>query len=330
MLSQNTTDKNSARAFASLKGAFPTWEEVKRAPAKAVEDSIRCGGLAETKAKRIQFLLNTLAEERGALCLGARSLPRCQYHPCNELTAVSSSSSPSPPEHLRKASNSHIKAELSRFPGVGPKTVACVLMFCLQRSEFPVDTHVWRLSRKMGWVPKNADRNSTYTHMNAVVPKHLKYDLHVLLINHGKACRDCAANGRPQRPSGLACPLKHFRTLGQLRKAAKGLAADIIHQSAALQQEMEDAVKHENAVKEEGAVKTEGAAVKQEGAAVKEEGAVNREAADVKEEGSLKAGGSLYVPAHVPDAPMSAQVTAWADALERACVDLTSEGSDDE
>lgn len=233
-------------------------------------------------------------------------------------------------EHLREASNAAIKTELSRFPGVGPKTVACVLMFCLQRAEFPVDTHVWRISRKLGWVPKNADRNTTYTHMNATVPKHLKYDLHVLLINHGKSCRDCAANGRPQRPSGLPCPLKHFRTLAQLRKAAKGLAADIVSQSAVPGPEgasvkQEGAVKSEGAsVKQESVVKTEGASVKQEGVAVKQEGAA------VKEEGAGKPEGGPHLSASAPEAGQPAQVAAWADALERACAGLSGkEESDD-
>lgn len=111
-----------------------------------------------------------------------------------------------------------IKQELARFKGVGPKTVACVLMFCLQRAEFPVDTHVWRISRQMGWVPRSADRNATYAHLNARVPDAVKFELHVLLIAHGKACYQCAANGRPQRPADAPCPLKPL-------KAAKSVEA---------------------------------------------------------------------------------------------------------
>ncbi|KAH9290745.1 hypothetical protein KI387_034862, partial [Taxus chinensis] len=113
LLSQNTTEANSRRAFASLKERFRTWDEVHMADPKVVEDAIRCGGLAETKASRIRNILDTLMKEQGKICL----------------------------EHLRSMPVEKIKAELYRFKGIGPKTVACVLMFHLQQDDFPVDTH---------------------------------------------------------------------------------------------------------------------------------------------------------------------------------------------
>jgi endonuclease-3 len=88
--------------------------QVQKADLNAVEDAIRCGGLAQIKAARIANILNTLLEERGSICL----------------------------EYVRNMTSDQIKAELSRFKGVGPKTVACVLMFHLEHNEFPVDTHV--------------------------------------------------------------------------------------------------------------------------------------------------------------------------------------------
>ncbi|KVI06311.1 DNA glycosylase [Cynara cardunculus var. scolymus] len=114
ILSQNTTDANSQRAFSSLKSAFSTWEDVLAADSKCIENAIRCGGLAPTKASCIKNMLNCLFEKRGKLCL----------------------------EYLRDLSVDEIKMELSRFKGIGPKTVACVLMFNLQQDDFPVDTHV--------------------------------------------------------------------------------------------------------------------------------------------------------------------------------------------
>ncbi|XP_071902254.1 putative DNA glycosylase At3g47830 isoform X1 [Coffea arabica] len=113
ILSQNTTDVNSQRAFLSLKSAFPTWEDVLAAEPNHIEDAIRCGGLAPTKASCIKSILNCLFEKRGKLCL----------------------------EYLRDLSIGEVKAELSQFKGIGPKTVACVLMFHLQQNDFPVDTH---------------------------------------------------------------------------------------------------------------------------------------------------------------------------------------------
>merc|ERR1712194_652288 len=74
--------------------------------------------------------------------------------------------------------------------GVGPKTVSCVLMFTMARAEFPVDTHVWKLALKLGWVPKDATRESTYVALNRVVPDEIKYDLHVLLVTHGKKLKN--------------------------------------------------------------------------------------------------------------------------------------------
>eukprot|EP00898_Chlorokybus_atmophyticus_P003471 jgi/Chlat1/4124/Chrsp269S03951 len=178
ILSQNTTGANSTKAYRSLRQQFPAWQTMLHADIKVVADAIRCGGLAETKAKRMQHILQELQRTRGKLSM----------------------------DYLRELSNDEIKQELSRFPGVGPKTVACVLMFCLLRDEFPVDTHVYRITRALGWVPQTADRNATYEHLNQRVPDHLKYDLHVLLIRHGRSCPHCAANGRPQvRPDGM-CP----------------------------------------------------------------------------------------------------------------------------
>ncbi|KAH7280664.1 hypothetical protein KP509_36G007900 [Ceratopteris richardii] len=179
ILSQNTTEANSRRAFASLKMKFPTWESVYNADPKAVEDAIRCGGLAEIKSTRILNILKTLHEERGKLCL----------------------------EYVHQLSTDEIKYELSRFKGVGPKTIACVLMFHLQHNEFPVDTHVFRITKMLGWVPVQADREKAYLHLNHRIPDHLKFDLHCLLVTHGKRCPRCAKGGRAQRPADGPCPL---------------------------------------------------------------------------------------------------------------------------
>lgn len=100
-----------------------------------------------------------------------------------------------------------MKEELCRFNGVGPKTAACVLMFTLGRAEFPVDTHVWRISKQQGWVPASATRETTYEHMNKRVPDALKYDLHCLLVEHGKRCYTCAKGGKPRFTPLGECPL---------------------------------------------------------------------------------------------------------------------------
>ncbi|KAF3437095.1 hypothetical protein FNV43_RR19848 [Rhamnella rubrinervis] len=163
VLSQNTTEVNSQRAFASLKSAFPTWVDVLEADSKCIENAIRCGGLAPTKASCIKNIMSCLLEKKGKLCL----------------------------EYLRDLSVDEVKAELSQFKGIGPKTVACVLMFHLQKDDFPVDTHVFEIAKAVGWVPAMADRNKTYLHLNQRIPNELKFDLNCLLFTHGKACRKC-------------------------------------------------------------------------------------------------------------------------------------------
>ncbi|GAB2289549.1 hypothetical protein Dimus_023859 [Dionaea muscipula] len=181
VLSQNTTDVNSQRAFASLKDAFPTWEEVLAVEQKLIEDAIRCGGLAPTKASCIKNILTCLMERRGKLCL----------------------------EYLRDLPVSEIKAELSSFKGIGPKTVACVLMFHLQQDDFPVDTHIFQIAKTLGWVPESADTTKTYLHLNRRIPDELKFDLNCLLFTHGKVCSACAIRkGKQKKYSNTkSCPL---------------------------------------------------------------------------------------------------------------------------
>ena len=83
-------------------------------------------------------------------------------------------------EYLHQLGDEAVKKELCRFKGVGPKTAACVLMFCLNRPEFPVDTHVWRIAKRLHWVPPSATREQTYDHLNLRIPDEIKYAMHVL------------------------------------------------------------------------------------------------------------------------------------------------------
>ncbi|KAM2076178.1 hypothetical protein ACFX1T_038956 [Malus domestica] len=185
LLSQNTTEVNSQKAFASLKSAFPTWEDVLGADSNSIENAIRCGGLARTKTSCIKNMLRCLLEKKEKLCL----------------------------EYLRELSVDEIKSELSCFKGIGPKTVACVLMFQLQQDDFPVDTHVFEIAKAIGWVPAEADRNKTYLHLNQWIPNELKFDLNCLLYTHGKLCRKCIKKGDSQQGKEShdnSCPLLRY------------------------------------------------------------------------------------------------------------------------
>jgi endonuclease-3 len=183
MLSQNTTAANQNRAFAGLKEAFPGgWEDVATAHTSSIEDAIRVAGLAKIRAERMQSMLQTVKQERG----------EANFEYLQNFTSTDA-----------------IQKELSRFKGMGPKTISCVCLFALGIPEFPVDTHVLRISQKLGWVSASTSREAAYSYLNDCVPEEHKLDLHCLLVTHGKWCYNCAANGKPQfKPKEKwSCPL---------------------------------------------------------------------------------------------------------------------------
>jgi endonuclease-3 len=173
VLSQHTSDVNSGRAFASLRRRFCRWEEVECAPLAGVVDAIRTAGLANTKAPRIRAILAELRARHGRPTLAP----------------------------LRRMDDAAAMEHLRSLPGVGPKTAACVLMFSLRRDVFPVDTHVHRLCRRLGFVPPSASAEKTQTLMAGLVPRGRAMEFHINLIRHGR--RVCQAI----RPRCAACVL---------------------------------------------------------------------------------------------------------------------------
>jgi endonuclease-3 len=127
ILSQNTTDANSHRTFAQLKAKFPTWEQALAARPSQIAAAIRLGGLADVRSKRIKQVLQRILEDYGVLDLA----------------------------WLRLRSVAQGTGYLTALPGVGPKTAACVLLFSLKKPAFPVDTHVLRVSKRLGLLPPN-------------------------------------------------------------------------------------------------------------------------------------------------------------------------------
>jgi adenine-specific DNA glycosylase len=112
---------------------------------------------------------------------------------------------------LHALSSDDAMKELIKYPGIGPKTASCVLLFCMQRPSFAVDTHVFRLCRWLDWVPPKATRNSAYSHCEVRVPDHLKYALHQLFIRHGKTCPRCrAATSVGSEGWDKGCPIDHL------------------------------------------------------------------------------------------------------------------------
>ena len=185
ILSQNTSGKNSSRAKASLDDAFGknNFSAIAAAPHADVVNSIRSGGLANKKAATIRNILTSVKERHGAYSL-------------QHLAAV---------QDGQRMTDDEIMKELISYDGVGPKTASCVLLFCLGRDSFAVDTHVFRLSKLLGWVPAKADRILAQAHLDLRIPADLKYGLHVLMIDHGRACKGCKNAG-----SREGCILKTY------------------------------------------------------------------------------------------------------------------------
>ena len=173
ILSQNTSDVNSRRAFQSLSASFGSWERVATADVNEIAASIKTGGLGEIKAKRIKAALGEIKRQRGKLELDFLSqLP------------------------LGKA-----RDWLKRLPGVGSKTACCVLLFSSDRPALPVDTHILRLAKRLGLIKSNTSAEQAHRLLESLVPADSVYQFHVLMIEHGR--RVCQA----QRPRCGHCVL---------------------------------------------------------------------------------------------------------------------------
>jgi endonuclease-3 len=176
VLSQNTADVNTERAFASLKARFPDWVEARDASAEEIEDAIALGGLAHTKAPRIKRILEALSAPSGAPDLG----------------------------ELDDMTDQEAVDYLVSLPGVGPKTAACVLLFALGRPVMPVDTHVHRLARRLGIIGDKVTADQAHpllTELAGADDPAQVYAVHVDFVRHGR--RICHA----RRPACGECPL---------------------------------------------------------------------------------------------------------------------------
>jgi endonuclease-3 len=174
VLSQHTSDLNAERAFGDLRAAFPDgWAQMVEAPTEAVADAIRSGGLANSKAPRIQAILREVRAREGRFDLGA----------------------------LRDLSDTEARDYLMSLPGIGPKTASVVLSFALGRDALPVDTHVHRVSRRLGLIPAKASAERADRILHELVPDGLRTPLHVALIRLGR--ETCKA----PTPRCAECPL---------------------------------------------------------------------------------------------------------------------------
>jgi endonuclease-3 len=181
ILSQATSDTNSHRTFAALKKRFPTWDRALRARSSTIAETIRSGGLANQKTAVIKDVLRQIKEKHGTIDLG----------------------------FLHELSSEEAVTYLSQFRGIGPKTIACTLLFACRKEVFPLDTHIFRILRRVGLIPQKCTDARAHQLMNRIVPPGKFYSFHVNLIRHGRAL--C----RPRDPLCERCPIVEYCDYGQ-------------------------------------------------------------------------------------------------------------------
>ncbi|KAF2796879.1 DNA glycosylase [Melanomma pulvis-pyrius CBS 109.77] len=242
-LSAATSGTNSSRAFAGLVAKFGIlkegigkgsvdWNKVRLANVKEIFEAIKSGGLADVKSKDIKKILQMVWEEnqaRGAALTSSSNILGSSNEAPEAKNAeiVRAEENVLSLDHLHLMSNDDAFNAMTKYPGIGPKTASCVLLFCLQRPSFAVDTHVFRLCKWLGWVPPAGDsrglapgakapfvgpsRNSTYAHCEIRIPDNLKYPLHQLFIKHGKTCPRCRAiTGEGSEGWEKGCAIDHL------------------------------------------------------------------------------------------------------------------------
>lgn len=174
ILSQNTNDTNRDRAFQALTERYPTWEEVRDADPAQLIDTIRSAGLANQKGPRIQNILREITEQRGGLDL----------------------------DFLAEMSTEDAREWLMQFKGVGPKTAAIVLQFSLEKPAFPVDTHIYRVTGRLGIRPEKMTADKAHDYLSTLFPSETYYPAHLNIIRLGREV--CQA----RKPKCSICPLQ--------------------------------------------------------------------------------------------------------------------------
>lgn len=176
IISQATSDINTERAYAELTSRFPNWESVMNAPVEEVIAAIRSAGLSNTKGPRIQNALRYIDRERGELSL----------------------------DFLADLSPDEAMDWLTSIEGVGPKTASIVLLFSLGYPAFPVDTHVHRVTGRLGLIPPRMNAETAHAFLADLGPEETYYPIHINLIRHGREI--CQA----RRPLCHICPLRDW------------------------------------------------------------------------------------------------------------------------
>ncbi len=176
ILSQNTSDRNSFRAYNNLKKRFKNWDALRKSKVAAIRREIKIAGLANVKTPRIREALEEIKRRRGSLSL----------------------------RFLRDLDTKEGYAFLRSIKGIGPKTAAVVLLFSFGKPIMPVDTHIHRVTKRLGILDEKATHEEAQEYFSAVVPKGLIYEFHINLISHGREI--CVA----RNPRCRICNLKRL------------------------------------------------------------------------------------------------------------------------
>jgi endonuclease III len=239
LLSAATSSSNANKSMAGLQARFglsnkgsANWSAIRKATRVEVMAAIKSGGLAEVKSGYIKNLLDTvynrnysrreqLIQERSILDaddIAGRQQKDIQVSQLgDDLLSM---------DYVFEMSTDDAMLEMTKLPGIGVKTASCVILFCMQRPSFAVDTHVWRFCKWLDWVPdeKSTTRDKTFSHCEVRVPDDLKYSLHWLFIQHGKKCGRCRANtsAGTEEWNNTVCPIEHLVSRSGVRKSGGG------------------------------------------------------------------------------------------------------------
>lgn len=243
LLSGATTGTNSALAFDGLVKRFGiltegigkgsvNWDAVRRASLSDVFEAIKRGGLADIKSKSLKAILDQVYREnqdRRTLLLSNDELaddtdakmPSEKVEKDKEYEIACADQHFLSLNHYHNLSTQDAMTELVKYPGIGPKTAACVILFCLQRPCFAVDTHIFRICKWLDWVPQNSNEVTAFSHLDFRLPDEFKYSLHQLFIRHGKSCPRCRAiTGETSAGWEDGCVIDHLVKRTGVRKGA--------------------------------------------------------------------------------------------------------------
>lgn len=234
LLSASTNASNANKALAGLTKAFGlresgigkgsvNWEAVYKADLSLVKVAILAGGLADTKSRRIKEILDIVHEQN---CIRRDALVKeIKTGDAADIAGATRATEEQKEKEIAMANESLLSMdyifemttdeamdEMTKLPGIGVKTASCVILFCMKRPSFAVDTHVWRHCKWLNWVPSTATRDKTFSHCEVRIPDHLKYGLHQLFLKHGKKCGRCQAktSAGTEEWEETVCPIEHL------------------------------------------------------------------------------------------------------------------------